>query len=57
MSPIWLGMELGATSPETVVAEVSDDGWTAAQREQFWPSMSHVTWTFPGVKASGGKPF
>ena len=56
MSPVWLGLEL-EISPETVVAEISDDDWTEAQREQFWPSMSHVTWTFPGVKASGGKPF
>ena len=57
MSPVWLGLDLGAVSPETVVAEISDDDWTDAQREQFWPTMSHVTWTFPGVKASGGKPF
>ncbi len=57
MSPVWLGMGLGATSPQSVVAEISADDWTPAQREQFWPSMSHVTWTFPGVKASGMKPF
>ena len=57
MSPVWLGLRIGALSPETVCAEIADDGWTPAQREQFWPSMSHVTWTFPGIKASGGKPF
>jgi len=57
MSPVWLGMDLGKTSPLSVVSEVSDDGWTDAQRAQFWPTMSHLTWTFPGVKASGGKPF
>ena len=57
MSPVWLGMELGKTGPTSVVAEVSDDGWTPEQREQYWPTMSHITWTFPGVKASGGKPF
>jgi predicted dehydrogenase len=57
MSPVWLGMDLGATSPASVIAEVSADEWTAAQREQFWPTMSHVVWTFPGVKASGLKPF
>ena len=57
MSPVWIGMELGKTGPETVVAEVSDDGFTPEQRAEFWPSMSHVTWTFPGVKATGGKPF
>ena len=57
MSPVWLGLNLGATRPTSVVAEISADDWTPAQREQFWPSMSHVTWTMPGVKASGGKPF
>ena len=57
MSPVWLGMNLGATIPADVTAEVSADAWTDAQREQFWPSMSHVTWTMPGVKASGMKPF
>ena len=57
MSPIWLGMGLGATRPDFVRAEVAADDWTDAQREQFWPSMSHVVWTFPGVKASGMKPF
>ena len=57
MSPVWLGMNLGATIPTDVTAEVSADAWTDAQREQFWPSMSHVTWTMPGVKASGMKPF
>ena len=57
MSPVWLGMNLGKTVPLSVVAEVSDDDWTPEQRAQYWPSMSHVVWTFPGVKASGGKPF
>lgn len=57
MSPVWLGMNLGSTVPVDVTAEVAADDWTEAQREQFWPSMSHVTWTMPGVKASGMKPF
>jgi len=57
MSPVWMGLGLGATTPVDVTAEVSADDWTDAQREQFWPSMSHVTWTMPGVKASGMKPF
>ena len=57
MSPVWIGMDLNSTSPESVIAEISDDNWTPEQREQFWPTMSHVTWTFPGVKASGMKPF
>lgn len=57
MSPVWLGMDLKGTQPIDVTAEISDDRWTDLQREQFWPSMSHVTWTMPGVKASGMKPF
>ena len=57
MSPVWIGMGLGKTGPSSVVAEVPDDGWTPEQCAQYWPRMSHITWTFPGVKASGGKPF
>ena len=58
MSPVWAGLELGKTGPTSVVAEASADAdWTAEQRAQYWPRMSHVTWTFPGVKASGMKPF
>ena len=28
-----------------------------ARKRQIWPVGNHVTWKFPGVKASGGKPF
>ena len=57
LSPVWIGLELGKTGPLDVRAEISDDGWTPEQLKAFWPKMTHVTWTFPGVKASGGKPF
>lgn len=57
MSPVWMGLDMGAAEPESVLAEVADDRWTEAQRREYWPSMSHLTWTFPGIKASGGKPF
>ena len=57
MSPVWLGLGLGERGAETVRAEVAELDWTEEQRRQYWPSMSHVTWTFPGVKASGMKPF
>lgn len=57
MSPVWLGMKLGNISPVDVTAEISNEGLTEVNREQFWPLMSHVTWTMPGVKASGHKPF
>ena len=57
MSPVWLGLGLGEVGAESVVAEVAELNWTEEQRRQFWPSMSHVTWKFPGIKASGMKPF
>lgn len=56
-SPVWLGMRLGMLGPTAVRAEVIDDKWSATFREQFWPRMAHITWTFPGVKATGGQPF
>lgn len=56
-SPVWIGMDLGTLAPQWVKASVSDDGWNPAMKEQFWPRMCHVTWGFPGVKATGGKPF
>ncbi len=55
--PVWLGLGLGEKGAETVMAEVSESGWTPEQRREFWPTMSHVTWRLPGVKASGGKSF
>ena len=57
VSPVWQGLGLGAVGAESVMAEVAENNWTDEQRRQFWPSMSHVTWKFPGVKASGMKPF
>ncbi len=56
-SPVWLGMHLDKLGPTAVRAEVSDDKWSAAFKEQFWPRMCHITWNFPGVKATGGQPF
>lgn len=57
MSPVWLGLRLGWTEPLSVRADVCDDGWSDEVRRLFWPRMVHVTWRFPGVKATGGKPF
>ena len=56
-SPVWQGMHLDQTGPLSVRAEVIDDKWSAAFKEQYWPRMCHITWQFPGVKATGGKPF
>jgi len=57
VSPIWLGLGLGEKGAEEVTAEVSEMDWTEAQRREFWPAMSHVTWKLPGVKATGMKSF
>lgn len=60
MSATWLGMELGPeVAPISVIGE-SDPQWMAfdeARKRQIWPVGNHVTWKFPGVRASGGRPF
>ena len=56
-SSLWLGMELGSAVPLSVRAKASDDGADATIRRDRWPRAAHVTWTFPGVPASGGEPF
>ena len=60
MSATWLGMDLGAdVAPLSVFGE-TDPLWRAfdaPRRRQIWPVGNHVVWKFPGVKASGGKPF
>lgn len=55
---VWKGLDLGKTAPLTVTAEVQES-WKkdAARRADVWPQSDHITWTFPGIKASGGKPF
>jgi predicted dehydrogenase len=55
---VWKGLELGATAPLTVRAEVQES-WknSRARRADVWPQSDHITWTFPGCKASGGKPY
>ena len=56
-SPVWLGMELGRTVPLSAKASVFDCGWSDEMKRQFLPLYSHVTWRFPGVKATGMAPF
>lgn len=55
---VWKGMNLGATAPKTVRAEVQAS-WKGdpARRADVWPQSNHITWTFDGVPASDGKPF
>jgi hypothetical protein len=60
MSATWLGMDLGPDFTPISVFGESDPVWMkfdAARKRQIWPVGNHVTWKFPGVKASGGKPF
>ena len=60
MSATWLGMDLGdGFAPISVIGEADPlwMGFDPARRREIWPVGNHVTWRFPGVKASGGKPF
>jgi hypothetical protein len=60
MSATWLGMELGADFAPISVRGEADPQWMKfdeKRKRQIWPVGNHVVWKFPGVKASGGKPF
>ena len=56
-SPVWMGMGLDCTVPLSAKASVYDCGWSEEMKRQFLPLYSHVTWKFPGVKATGMQPF
>ena len=60
MSATWLGFDFGGDlAPISAISE-TDPIWRRfdpARRRQIWPVGNHVTWRFPGVKASGGRPF
>ncbi|MBQ7191020.1 MAG: Gfo/Idh/MocA family oxidoreductase [Kiritimatiellae bacterium] len=55
---VWKGLNMGAQAPLTVKAEVQES-WKkdAARFADTWPQSDHITWTFAGNAASGGKPF
>ncbi len=55
---VWKGMEMGASAPLTVTAEVQES-WQndAARNADVWPQSDHITWTFPGNSYTGGKEF
>ena len=60
MSATWLGMQLPSDFAPIDVTGEADPLWMGFaedRRRQIWPVGNHVTWRFPGVKASGGKPF
>ena len=56
-SPVWLGMGLGRTVPLSAKAAVFDCGWSEEMKPLFLPLYTHVTWRFPGVKATDMAPF
>ena len=56
-SPVWIGLGMNRLGPTAVRAEVSEDGWSEEMKRQFWPRMCHITWSFPGIAATGGQPF
>ena len=56
-SCVWLGMEIGDTMPVAVHADVNAEALTDPAYKGCWPRYSHITWEFPGVAASGGRPF
>jgi len=52
----WKGLDLNA--PKYVIAQVQQSWFDSAERmADTWPQSAHVTWTFDGNKASGGKDF
>ena len=55
---VWKGMNLGATAPKTVQAQVQESWKNSPERRaDTWPQSNHITWTVDGVPASDGKPF
>ena len=57
ISCVWQGLDMGATMPLAVHADVNAEALANPAYKGCWPRYSHITWEFPGVKASGGKPF
>ena len=56
-SCVWLGLDIGETMPRGVRAEVNAEALSNPAYKGCWPRYSHITWEFPGVCASGGRPF
>jgi len=56
MSAVWRGMNLGSLAPVEVIGETGIQA-TPEVEAITWPTMAHLEFTFPGVRASGGKPF
>ena len=56
-SCVWLGLGIGRTMPSAVRADVNAEALTNPAYKGCWPRYSHITWEFPGIVASGGKPF
>lgn len=57
ISAPWIGMGLDKTAPLSVRADDEPAFYVDPIYRQCWPRYSHIRWQFPGVAASGGKPF
>ena len=57
ISAPWIGMDLGKTAPIDVRADDEPAFYVDPVYRQCWPRYSHIRWNFPGVAASGGRPF
>ena len=57
MSAPWQGLGMKSTMPLAVRADVNSEALSDPAYVGCWPRYSHITWEFPGVEASGGKPF
>ena len=54
----WKGFNLEAAAPLSVKAKVSEEWKNSPERRaQVWSNGNHITWTFKGIPASGGKNF
>ncbi|MGN0853737.1 MAG: Gfo/Idh/MocA family oxidoreductase [Kiritimatiellia bacterium] len=56
-SSLWQGLQMGRVAPISVRADIEELARTAPIYKQCWPLYAHVTWEFPGVPGTGGKPF
>lgn len=54
MSGVWMGLDLGDLSPLDVVAETETNA-DPRVKDLVWPTATHIRWTMPAVKATGGK--
>jgi len=57
ISAPWFGLGLSTVPPNAVRADVNAEALTDPAFKGRWPLYSHITWEFPGIDGSGGRPF